>query len=325
MKYCHNCGLSVGEKATFCATCGALVPVAVAAAAPESATPLPAPADTGPEPSPAAAERPACRLCGHDARALDADGVCPACRDEIAHFLAFQPEESPAVSLASSEAAIGRERVTIVNAIYSALADDSTCPECGAMDGRETTDIAAAANWAPNPRCANPSGCRCMVFFEHEHLAAEEEHEFVEYAAGHGLPVTAATVAAFHDELRRRREEVDRRLDNASGLVREARTLEKSDPRGAVGLYRRAIEGLMECNESPLDEQRVRHDLPLAFNRLTLVLKGMGRDTEALDEIERAASWGILERDDCGRKSDREALRNRGRRLRERREAVVPA
>ncbi len=28
MKYCHDCGLSIGETATFCATCGALVPSA---------------------------------------------------------------------------------------------------------------------------------------------------------------------------------------------------------------------------------------------------------------------------------------------------------
>jgi hypothetical protein len=325
MKYCQNCGLSVGEKATFCATCGALVPVAVAAAADESAASLLAPAETGRGPSAAAADRPVCRLCGQGTPTLDAEGVCPACRGEIALFVAFRPEEEPAVSLATSEAAAGGERVTIVNAIYSALADDGTCPECGAMDGRETTDIAAAASWAPNSHCSNPTGCRCVVFFEHESLSADEEHEFVDYAAGRGLPVTAATVAAFHDEKRRRRAEVDRRLDNASGLLREARTLEKSDPRGAVGLYRRAVEGLMECSQSPLDEHRVRHDLPLAFNRLTLVLKGMGQDAEALDEIDRAASWGILERDDCGRKSDREALRNRGRRLRERRGAVVTA
>ncbi|MGZ4198738.1 MAG: hypothetical protein ACXVP1_00970 [Thermoleophilia bacterium] len=325
MKYCHNCGLSVGEKATFCATCGVLLPVEVGAAAPGPAAPSPAPAETGGEPSAVAADRPVCRLCGQGESGSDPDGVCSVCRAEIALFVALEPEESPDVSLATNETVAGRERVTIVNAIYSALADDGTCPECGAMDGRETSDIASAASWAPNPRCSNPAGCRCMVFFEHERLCAGEERRFVDFAAGRGMPVTAATVASFHDEQRRLREEVDRRLDNASGLLREARTLEKSDPRGAVGLYRRAIEGLMECSESPLDEYRVRHDLPLAFNRLTMVLKGMGQDAEALDEIDRVASWGILERDDCGRKSDREAIRNRARRLRERREAVVTA
>jgi len=76
----------------------------------------------------------------------------------------------------------------------------------------------------------------------------------------------------------------------------------------------------MAYGESPLDERRVRRDLPAAYNRLTLVLKALGRDDEALAEIDRAAALGILERDDCGRKADREALRHRSRRLRERRD-----
>ena len=83
-----------------------------------------------------------------------------------------------------------------------------------------------------------------------------------------------------------------------------------------MALYRKAIESLLACSPAPLDERAVRRDLPLAFNRLTLVLKGLGRDDEALDELERAASLGITERADCGRKSDRDALRNRARRLR---------
>jgi len=274
---------------------------------------------------PAVSRDATCRLCGDESPAIDTEGVCPSCRATIALLVAAQPEESLAVSVATGEVADGPGRVTIVNAIYSALADESTCPACAAMDGRETNDAATAAGWAPNPHCANPAGCRCVVFFEHESLSADEERDFVAFAADHGLPVSAATVASFHDERHRRRAEIDRRLDRAADLVREARTLEKSDPQGAVILCRRAIEGFMECSESPLDEYRVRHDLPLAFNRLTLVLKAMGREAEALDEVERAAAWGILDRDDCGRKADREAVKKRGRWLRERLEAAVTA
>jgi hypothetical protein len=273
----------------------------------------------------AASDRLACGLCGREPAILDIAGVCPACRAEIAPFLVAAPEESAGVSLATGEAVAARERVTIANAIYSALADDGTCPACRAMDGRETTDIAVAATWAPNPSCSSPAGCRCLVFFEHESLAPDEEREFVDYAAGHGLHVSATTVAAFHEEKRGLRAQAERRLDEASQLLREAHTLEKSDPADAVTLYRSAIESLMDGRESPLDERRVRRDLPLAFNRLTLVLDGMGQSAEALDEIDRAAAWGILERSDCGRKSDREALKKRHRRLRERPGAGVPA
>ena len=69
----------------------------------------------------------------------------------------------------------------------------------------------------------------------------------------------------------------------------------------------------------------MRRDLPLAFNRLSLVLKSLGRDAEALEAIDRAAALGLLERADCGRKADRDALSKRARRLRERVAEPVPA
>ncbi len=312
MRFCRDCGLSIGETATFCATCGAVAPVDAPVA--DAATP-----------ESAASERPACRLCGREEPAVDAAGACPDCRAAIAVFVAAEPRESLAVTLATSDAGAAGQRHTIANAIYSALADDDTCEHCRALDGRETTDVAVAATWAPNPHCGNPAGCRCLVFFEHESLAADEQQQFVDYAADHGLQVTAPAVAAFHDEQRRRRQQIDRHLEEVAGLLRDARPLERSSPQRAVALYRKAVDGLLACGEAPLDERRVRRDLPLAFNRLTLVLQVMGRGAEALDEFDRAASLGLFARDDCGRKSDREALSNRGRRLRERLKTPVPA
>jgi hypothetical protein len=266
--------------------------------------------------SPAAEPAPlACLVCRRTVTAVEDGGVCHSCRDDLDLFVAAGLEESAGVSLAGGTSN-GRQRVTASNAIYSALADDDTCPVCRAMDGRETGDIAAAAGWAPNRRCRSPLGCRCAVFYEHESLAAGEEPAFIAYAAAHGLHVTAPAVSAFHDETRRIRQAADR-LDDATLALAEARTLEKIDPEQAVTRYREAIDCLMACGESPLDERRVRRDLPFAFNRLTLVLKALDRRPEALDEIERAAAMGILDRDDCGRKADRDALLNRRQRLRE--------
>ncbi len=284
MKYCHDCGLSIGETATFCATCGALVPSA-----------------------------PPCTLCGRDA---DDGGVCAACRIALASFVARGPEE-PAVTLATSDGSAETPHATVANAIYSAVGDAHTCPACAAADGTETADPASAAAWAPNPRCTSPGGCRCLVFFEHERLDAGEEDGFVAFAAAHGLGVTASAVAAFHADARERREQAAQRCSDAAGTLRDAAGFEKQEPEQAVALYRKAIDDLLGCGPAPLDERAVRRDLPLAFNRLTLMLKSLGRDDEALDELDRAASWGIPERADCGRKSDRDALRNRARRLRE--------
>ncbi len=296
MRRCHNCGLSIGDTATFCATCG--------------------------EPAPAAA---ACRLCRDAAPALGRDDLCETCSERIALLVAEAPDERPMASLAGRGPVAGPAHITVANAIYSAVADEATCPECAAMDGRETTDIETAAGWAPNARCSAPGGCRCAVFFEHEWLAAGEQSAFVEFAAGRGLPAVAATVAAFHAEQLHRRERVDRELDEAAKLLTRARACEKAEPPEAAALYERAIELFLACSETPLDEPEVRRELPLAFNRLSLVLKNMGRAAEALEAIDRAAALGLLERVDCGRKADRDALSKRARRLRELVAEPVPA
>jgi hypothetical protein len=377
MKYCHSCGLSIGETAMFCATCGALVPappaaqsadpagpasialallptepaiqavpsavpavpaaaVAVLEAAPAAAatvqsamTPAVAPAAaprTADEPPPATPPDAACPLCGEamgDHTHLD--DVCPDCAAALAAFVVSDAAEALTVSLAADDGAAARGRATAVNAIYSAVADDETCPECRGMDGRETTDFETARGWAPNARCRSPLGCRCAVFYEHECLIDGEAREFVGFAAARGLRVTPQAVAAFHEEKRLRREEVDLRLRGASRRLSDARGLEKSDPQQAAALYGKAIDALLTSSETPLNERRVRHDLPHAFNRLTIVLKAMGHEAEALEEIDRASALGVLDRADCGTKADREAVKARGRRLRERLGASVDA
>jgi hypothetical protein len=245
------------------------------------------------------------------------DDVCPDCAGALAAFVTSRSEHGSVVSLAAGDGAGANGGGTAVNAIYSAFADADTCPECLAMDGGETADVATARGWAPNPRCTSRLGCRCAVFFEHESLADGEQSEFVEFASARGLGVTAQAVAAFHEDRRRLSDEVERRLRDTARLLEDARDLEKPDPQQAVTLYREAIDGLMGSSESPLAEPQVRRDLLHAFNRLTIVLKTMGREAEALGEIDRATSWGLLDDSGSGRKADREAVRNRGRRLRE--------
>jgi hypothetical protein len=293
MKRCHSCGLSIGDTATFCATCGAAVPAAAA-----------------------------CPLCGAGAAPDEPSGLCPACAATLALLVSSDGAEPPALSVAAGRLA-PQERATVGIAVYSAVADDATCPECAAWDGRETGDVDEALAWAPNPRCSAASGCRCLVLLEHERLAEGESPAFVAFAAARSLAPTGAAVAAFHEEQRRRTGETESRIADALTLAAEARVREKTDPSDATALYRRAIEILLEARDEALEERRVLHELPAAFNRLTIVLKGLGRDAEALDEVERAASLGLLDRADCGRKADRDALLRRRARLRERLGAPV--
>ena len=93
--------------------------------------------------------------------------------------------------------------------------------------------------------------------------------------------------------------------------MHEARDCETTDPAKAVALYREAILALLEAAADPLDREEVRHDLLVIFDRLSLVLKREGLPKEALEEIDCAASLGLLDCRDQGIKGHREALRKR--------------
>ncbi len=109
------------------------------------------------------------------------------------------------------------------------------------------------------------------------------------------VPETAAT--------RRRRE--------ASLPMVEAERLEKTEPLRSAALYREAIIGLLESAADPLDHEGVRRDLLQIFDRLSVVLKRAGLPGEALEEIDCAASLGLLDCQDQGIKGHREALKKR--------------
>ena len=102
-----------------------------------------------------------------------------------------------------------------------------------------------------------------------------------------------------------------RRLSEASLAMHEASQCEKTDPARAAALYREAILRFLDAGADPLGRQDVRHDLLLIFDRLSLVLKGNGLPAEALEEIDSAASLGLLDCQDYGVKGHREALRKR--------------
>ena len=107
-----------------------------------------------------------------------------------------------------------------------------------------------------------------------------------------------------------------RRLRVAALPMHEAGDLEKTDPARAVTLYRESALRLLEAAADPLDHESVRHDLLVIFDRLSLVLKREGLPEEALEEIDSAASLGLLDCQDHGIKGHREALTKRRESLR---------
>jgi hypothetical protein len=102
-----------------------------------------------------------------------------------------------------------------------------------------------------------------------------------------------------------------RRRREASLPMVEAERLEKTEPLRSAALYREAIIGLLESAAEPLDHEGVRRDLLQIFDRLSVVLKRAGLPEEALEEIDCAASLGLLDCQDQGIKGHREALKKR--------------
>ena len=134
-------------------------------------------------------------------------------------------------------------------------------------------------------------------------------------SAATGSPVVQAAGQDDHAAPAHEDAQLSRRQE-ASLPLGEPRFREKTDPARAAALYRDAIVGLLEAAADPLEHEGVRHDLLLSFDRLSLVLKREGLPAEALEEIDCAASLGLLDCQDRGIKGHRESLAKRRENLR---------
>jgi hypothetical protein len=129
------------------------------------------------------------------------------------------------------------------------------------------------------------------------------------------LSATAQAGDESPQQLRGRQDEASS-CESAVLRAREAGRCEKADATRAAVLYRQAIVEFLESSEDPLDSPYVRGQVLTAFDRLSLVLKRSDLKAEALEEIDSAASLGLLDRQDTGTKTRREALSKRRTSLR---------
>jgi hypothetical protein len=173
-----------------------------------------------------------------------------------------------------------------------------TCEQCGLSIGDAATFCTVCGARAGSPAGTPPVAPETRV-------------------AQSGTSVSDPSAGGGHDGPSAEREDSpSRRLREASHPMREARACETTDPARATALYREAILALLEGAADPLDRESVRHDLLVIFDRLSLVLKREGLPEEALEEVDCAASLGLLDCRDHGVKGHREALRKRGESLR---------
>ena len=113
------------------------------------------------------------------------------------------------------------------------------------------------------------------------------------------------------EEVPSRSAQASRGVRVASNHESEARRCEKTDAPRAAALYRQAVLEYLESSKDPLDSRFVRRDVQRVFDRLSLVLKRSGLIEEALEEIDSAASLGLVDGEDRGTKARREALAKR--------------
>jgi len=297
MRTCGNCGLSIGDSATFCSVCGAHADATVPTAAPS------------PSPAPTAL----CAVCGHSAplSSVGAFRLCVSCHDTLELLTDRETGSGVTVTRITTEAERRRSDAQTVLARYSAILDGLACPTCEAMDDKTTTDLEAAAAWTPNPSCTSKDECRCMTMYELTSLTPKDVAPFLKYAVSNGLPVNAQSVDSFYAESREADEALSTRMYEALEPMHEAYPLEKTDAARAIALYRESVVRLLEVSETPMEHADVRRELLFIYDRLSLVLKRSGMPAEALEEVEAAASLGLLDCQDAGVKGHREALTKR--------------
>lgn len=297
MRACMHCGLSIGDTATFCTVCGT-------------------PAGSG-HPGPIAKPLPAqpvlCALCGHPGPLADVESfrLCQRCRGELELLTEREPRAGMSIRPITTEEDERRSTARTVDAVYSALMDGATCKACEEMEGKTTTDLNEAESWTPNRKCTDPDGCRCLVAFQMTSLAAGEVRAFLEHAVQSGLRVNAQSVDRFHTECERADVALSEGMHKALEPMHKAYPLEKTDAAQAIALYRESIVRLLDVTAAPLDRKDVRRELLFIFDRLSLALKRSEAPAEALEEVDAAASLGLLHCQDAGVKGHREALRKR--------------
>lgn len=297
MRVCTHCGLSIGDTAAFCTVCGTR-------AGTEGPTTTPKPLSGPPV---------ACALCGHPGPLGEVESfrLCGRCRDELELLIDRDSRAGVSITRLETDEDVQRSAARTVDGRYSAFLDEDTCDVCAVMDDKTTTDIGEADRWTPNPKCTSPEGCRCLVVYELASLAAAEVRAFLEYAVQNEVRATAQSVSQFQAARHAAENEQARRLYEALEPMHEAYPCEKTDPGKAAALYRESIVRLLDVDEDPLDRGDVRRELLFIVDRLSIVLKKIGLRTEALEEIDSAASLGLLDCQDDGVKGHRDALRKR--------------
>ena len=304
VRACAQCGLSIGEAATFCPVCGArageggvatavapgpppevqavgsaapgaavepeALQASVGPAAPEAATEHGAPAVTGPA---AEAEPPAQPAVAPDEPFEEPPELEHEATLEAApvigrgHILDAPPEPEPAELIASLSAA----------------------PKKGAAELLSTNDAGGAPPKAGQPVVATSIDEQSRVAVEGAQAADKPPVAEEPTAAVEDPP--AAEAAEPQESAADARE---RKLAELAALLEFAGRCEEPNPARAAVVYGEAVVGYLDVTDDPLSDDVVRRDLLRGFDRLSFVLERQGLSEEALAVVDDAEALGLL-------------------------------
>ena len=259
MRACEQCGLSIGDTATFCPVCGA------------RCAPLPVAKD---EPAPAvesgAAEwDPRVGFAGSWGPEAGADPTpVPGLAARPWSESGWRPEED-------SQVDAGPE-------------PEQTQPGFGEQPPADEPRPAEDTEFTPGQSLRWSAGSESSPETESTPVAeAQAEAEAVvepePEAEAEPAPEPEAEPAS-----------VEQRLAALSAVLHDAAALESTEPARAADLYRDAIVAALDVSDDPLDLPDARRHLLRGLDGLSLVLARQGLSEEALAVVDDAASLGLL-------------------------------
>lgn len=285
MRACEQCGLSIGDTATFCPVCGA------------RCAPLPVAKD---EPAPAveggAAEwDPRVGFAGSWGPEAGADLTpVPGLAARPWSESGWRPEEDSQVDAGpepeQTQPGFGEQPPAEP---WPAPADEPRPAEDTEFTPGQSLRWSAGSESAPETESAPVAEAQAQAEAEAQVKPEAEAEPVVEpepEAEAEPAPEPEAEPAY-----------VEQRLAALSTLLHDAAGLESTEPARAADLYRDAIVAALDVSDDPLDLPDARRHLLRGLDGLSLVLARQGLSEEALAVVDDAASLGLLEGgDDVG-------------------------
>lgn len=266
MRACEQCGLSIGDTATFCPVCGA------------RCAPLPVAKD---EPAPAVESEPA----EWDPRV----GFAGSWGPEVG------ADPTPVPGLAARPWPESGWRPEEDLRVDARPESEQAQPGSGEQPPADESRPADDTEFTPGQSLRWSAGSESTPETESARVAEAQPQAEAEAQVKPGAEPEPEAEAEPAPEPEAEPVSVEQRLAALSTVLHDAAALESTEPARAADLYRDAIVAALDVSDDPLDLPDARRHLLRGLDGLSLVLARQGLSEEALAVVDDAASLGLLE------------------------------